>query len=85
MSDRLHAAEMPRLHAFDEEFQEDVEDVVDGRPRKIVQRLLMLAVVVLGGGAITMTAVLLCWMAASANSCWQKGLLALSAHHTHSW
>jgi hypothetical protein len=72
MSDRLHAAEMPRLHAFDEEFQ---EDVVDGRRRK------MLAVVVLGGGAITMTAVLLCWMAASANSCWQKGLLALSAHH----
>jgi hypothetical protein len=76
MSDRLHAAEMPRLHAFDEEFQ---EDVVDGRRRK------MLAVVVLGGGAITMTAVLLCWMAASANSCWQKGLLALSAHHPHSW
>jgi hypothetical protein len=43
-----HAAEMPRLHAFDEEFEEDVDAVVGGRRRKIVQRLLMLAVVVIG-------------------------------------
>src|SRR2546428_13951074 len=41
-----HAAEMPRLHAFDEEFEEDVDAVVGGRRRKIVQRLLMLAAVV---------------------------------------
>jgi cell division protein FtsB len=62
MSDRLHAAEMPRLHAFDEEFEEDVEAAVGGRRRKIVQRLLMLAVVVLGGGAIA--ALVLAWSAA---------------------
>jgi uncharacterized protein HemX len=62
MSDRLHAAEMPRLHAFDEEFEEDVEAVVGGRRRKIIRRLLMLAVVVLGAGAIA--ALALAWSAA---------------------
>ena len=62
MSDRLHAAEMPRLHALDEEFQEDIEAVVGGRRRKIVQRLLMLAVVMIGAGAIA--ALALVWSAA---------------------
>src|SRR5258706_16368324 len=62
MSDRLHAAEMPRLHAFDEEFEEDVEAVVGGRRRKIIRRLLMIAVVVLGASAIAAVAV--AWSAA---------------------
>ena len=62
MSDRLHAAEMPRLHAFDEEFEEDVEAVVRGRRRKIIRRLLMLAVVALGAG--TIAALALAWSAA---------------------
>jgi cell division protein FtsB len=62
MSDRLHAAEMPRLYAFDAEFEEDVEAGVGGRRRKIVGRLLMLAVVVLGAGAIA--ALVLAWSAA---------------------
>jgi hypothetical protein len=62
MSDRLHAAEMPRLHAFDAEFDEDVDAVVGGRRRKIVQRLLMLAVVVIGACAIA--ALVLAWSAA---------------------
>jgi hypothetical protein len=59
MSDRLHAAEMPRLYAFDEEFEEDVEAGVGGRRRKIVGQLLMLAVVVLGAGAIAALALAL--------------------------
>jgi outer membrane murein-binding lipoprotein Lpp len=62
MPGKFDAAEMPRLHAFDEEFEEDVDAVVGGRRRKIVQRLLMLAVVVIGAGAIA--ALVLAWSAA---------------------
>jgi TolA-binding protein len=62
MSDRLRAAEMPKLHALDEEFEEDVDADVHGRRGKIVRRLLMLAVVALGAGAIA--ALALAWSAA---------------------
>jgi hypothetical protein len=53
---------MPKLHALDEEFEEDVDADVHGRRGKIVRRLLILAVVVLGAGAIA--ALALAWSAA---------------------
>jgi hypothetical protein len=62
MSDRLRAAEMPKLHALDEEFEQDVDADVHGRRGKIVRRLLTLAVVTLGAGAIA--ALAFAWSAA---------------------
>ena len=62
MSDRMRVAEMPKLHPLDEEFEEDVDADVHGRRGKIVQRLLMLAVVALGAG--TIAALALAWSAA---------------------
>ena len=58
----MRAAEMPKLHALDEEFEEDVDADVHGRRGKIVHRLLMLAVVALGAG--TIAALALAWSAA---------------------
>jgi hypothetical protein len=65
MSDRLRAAEMPKLHALDKEFEEDVDADVHGRRGKIVGRLLMLAVVALGAGAIA--ALALAWSIATSS------------------
>jgi cell division protein FtsB len=52
MSDRLHAAEMPRLDAFDEEFEQDPAAVLRGRRRRIMRRLWSLAAILIGAGAI---------------------------------
>src|SRR5262249_4689975 len=52
MSDSLQAAEMPKLDAFDEEFGQDPVAAASVRQRKIVRRLVMLAVLVLGAGAV---------------------------------
>ena len=43
---------MPRLDALDEEFGEDADAVLHARRRRIGERLLMLAIVALGLGAI---------------------------------
>jgi len=43
---------MPRLDALDEEFGEDADAVLHARRRRIGERLLMLAIVTLGLGAI---------------------------------
>src|SRR5437773_2311944 len=52
MSDPLQTAEMPKLDTFDEEFGQDPAAVVGGRRRKVVRRLVMLAVVALCAGTI---------------------------------
>src|SRR5262245_16186569 len=44
--------DMPRLDALDEEFGEDADAVLHARRRRIGERLLMLAIVALGLGAI---------------------------------
>jgi septal ring factor EnvC (AmiA/AmiB activator) len=56
MSDSLQAAEMPKLDAFDEEFGQDPVAIANVRQRKIVRRLVMLAVVALCAGAIAVLA-----------------------------
>jgi hypothetical protein len=52
MSDSLQAAEMPKLDAFDEEFGQDPVAVASGRRRTIIRRLVMVAVLILGTGAV---------------------------------
>jgi hypothetical protein len=61
MSDRLHAAAMPRLDAFDQEFGQDPAVVVRGRRRRIARRLATLAALALGAGIIA--ALALAWPA----------------------
>jgi uncharacterized protein HemX len=52
MSDSLQAAEMPKLDAFDEEFGQEPAASARGRRRTIIRRLVMLAVLILGAGAV---------------------------------
>jgi len=52
MSDSLQAAEMPKLDAFDEEFGQEPDAIARRRRRTIVRRLVMLAVLVIGAGAV---------------------------------
>ena len=52
MPSRLDPPDMPRLDALDEEFGEDADAVLHARRRRIGERLLMLAIVALGLGAI---------------------------------
>jgi uncharacterized protein HemX len=62
MSDSLQAAEMPKLDAFDEEFGQDPVALTSVRRRKIVRRLVMLAVLILGAGAVA--ALVFAWSSA---------------------
>ncbi len=59
MSDRLDAAEMPRLDAFDEELGQDPAAVQRGRRRRIMRRLWTFAAVAVGAGALA--ALALAW------------------------
>lgn len=52
MPSRLDPPDMPRLDVLDEEFGEDAAAVLHARRRRIGERLLMLAIVALGLGAI---------------------------------
>src|SRR5260370_1859072 len=52
MPSRLDPPGMPRLDVLDEEFGEDAAAVLHARRRRIGERLLMLAIVTLGLGAI---------------------------------
>jgi hypothetical protein len=52
MSDSLQAAEMPKLDAFDEEFGQEPGAIARRRRHTIVRRLVMLAVLVIGVGAV---------------------------------
>ena len=52
MSDRLDAADMPRLDVLDDEFGQDPVELRRGRRRRILRRFGMLAVVALGLGGI---------------------------------
>jgi hypothetical protein len=52
MPKRLDPPGMPRLDVLDEEFGEDAAAVLHARRRRIGERLLMLAIVTLGLGAI---------------------------------
>src|SRR5947209_20265870 len=52
MPKRLDPPGMPRLDVLDEEFGEDAAAVLHARRRRIGERLLMLAIVTLGMGAI---------------------------------
>jgi hypothetical protein len=52
MPSRLDPPDMPRLDVLDEEFGEDATAVLHARRRRIGERLLMLAIVALGLGAI---------------------------------
>jgi cell division protein FtsB len=52
MSDRLEAADMPRLDVLDDEFGQDPVELLRGRRRRILRRFGTLAVVALGLGGI---------------------------------
>jgi hypothetical protein len=52
MSDRLDAADMPRLDVLDDEFGRDPVELLRGRRRRILRRFATLAVVALGLGGI---------------------------------
>jgi TolA-binding protein len=52
MSDSLQAAEMPKLDAFDEEFGQEPAAIARRRRHTIVRRLVMLAVLIVGAGAV---------------------------------
>jgi hypothetical protein len=52
MSSTFDPPDMPRLHALDEEFGEDAAAVLRARRSRTIARLLMLAAVTLGLGAI---------------------------------
>ena len=51
-AESMDPPDMPRLDALDEEFGEDADAVLHARRRRIGERLLMLAIVALGLGAI---------------------------------
>ena len=51
-AESMDPPDMPRLDALDEEFGEDADAVLHARRRRIGERLLMLAIVTLGLGAI---------------------------------